>query len=148
MAVSRREQALAAFMARLDTLSTTFRFIGRWPNHRLAATDLPALAMFDGPESAEPGEVNTLRCDTTVTVRIVAAADSTGALIPVLNGHLATVRQALGTDPTLGGRVWHVGYAGCDQPELETEEGSGAAGLLEATFVITRSEHELDPYSA
>lgn len=144
-----REQALAAFHGRLQTLGSTFASIERNPNWRFGPDQLPGVALFDGDESAEPGEVQRLLIATTVAVVISATAGTTAALMTELNRLLGAVRAAIGADPTLGlSHVWNTAYDGCSQPDVSLVEGTPPEGSLEATFVITRAEAEFDPYSA
>lgn len=148
MPTSLREQALAAFFTRLQTIAGVTTF-ARNPTREFDTFDeLPAVIQFDGGEAeGEPQMTGVLVLNTQVTALVWVRAATQTTIGQTVNDYAARVRQAMGGDPTLGGLALFVRYDGCDDPVLLTEEGAPPTASMGMSFVIERQEAELNPYT-
>lgn len=146
MPVDKREEALAAVEVLLKTVPGVAHH--RTPNFTLGVDDLPAVILFDGEEEVEPIEANVLNVRTRCSVLCAVRTPGQVGLGTALNELRAKVRTALGSDPTLGGRITLVAYQGCEEPVFVTEEGAPPHALVALNYELWRQEAELDPYQS
>lgn len=148
MTADLREMGLAAFHTVVAMLSPgEFATVARNPDWDVWEPELPAAAVSDGRERAEPHQLGTLLVSAEVTVELLTALQPTVAeTITELNRLRAVVRAAIGADPTLGGTVDGLRYLGCDNPVVVDLKETPSEGRLQLNFVLERAEAEHDPY--
>lgn len=130
-------------MAAVDDFAT----VDRNPDWTTIRPDLPAAAVHDGRERAEPHQLDTLLVSAEVSVQLLAELQgSTAELITELNRLRALVRAAIGTDPTLGGAVDGLDYLGCEAPVVVDLAESPREGELVLNFAVRWAEAQHDPY--
>ena len=142
MAVSKREEALAGVAGRLGTITNVT--VLRTPNFDLGLSDLPAVVLFDGEEQVDDLQSGILNIRTACTVVVVVRAEQ-DKLGPALNALHARVRQTIGADPTLSGKVSFVAYRGAEEPVFVTDEVPHA--MMPTNYEILRQEAEFDPFA-
>lgn len=147
MTTSKREEVLAAFFARLGTI-TGAGLIARMPTYRLDYTKLPAVIQIDGGEHRIDAMSGGLTMMTDVGVVVVVRTATDADLGGLLSEWNARVRAAVGADPYLGGKVESVLYSGCNEavPLSEAEDDLPTVAQT-MTFEVRRIESEFDPYS-
>ena len=153
MAISVREQALAAFFNLFTGLSA-YPIKKRMPNWLISSGDLPALVQIDGGASPLSGDdvssgiSGVMRLALRVTVVVGLKATSTDDLGAALSAARADILAAVGADPTLSGLAEHVRWDGDEDPVPLIEEGGPPNAVFAVNFLIIMTEAELDPFSA
>jgi len=146
-----RQQILAAMQARLTGLPRTGGnlFIARRAD--LAAAQLPALRLEAGPEQSalhagagQPRGIGPARLlARQVDIRVEVVAQDSTAVPAALDAIAADVETAVGSDPTLGGRVIDTVLVGSDPDYTATGEHDG--GTLVLNFRVNYHTRENNP---
>jgi hypothetical protein len=145
MPITIKEQALAGFDAQLRVM-TGVNFFGRNFYDTLAEAELPAIIMFDGADEVLESPAGVLFISQGVAVEARFNATSPEQCGPRASEWYGNIRAALGANPTLGGLVYKIEFAGADEPAFRAEPGP-SYGRMVVGFVVVRQEAELDPYS-
>lgn len=141
-----RERALEAFNDLLAGIAGV-EFASRNFYGTLAADELPALIMYDGAdEPRESAPAGVLHIAQGVAVEARFNASTPEQCGPLASEWYGKIRAAVGTNPTLGGLVVVVNFAGADEPVFRSEPGP-TFGRFVIGFLIVRQEAELDPFS-
>lgn len=148
MPTTLREQSLAAFYSTVNGIAAlgTVERNPDWSVETPALSEMPACAVYDGPERASDQNVRDLFIVTSVSVEIWTVQETVTAALQDLNDKLGLVRLALGSS-TLGGLAQRVRYLGCDQPAPIDLSESPCQASLEAQFEIERFEQHSTPYA-
>ena len=145
MAVSKREEALAAVASLLSTIPGVKHL--RTPSFELGSADLPYVAIVDGEEEIANLMSGILSVTTQCTVVIGVRQDSQQGLGTALNDLLGKVRAAIGSNPTLDNKVIAVDYVGADEPDFDRDANAPPQAVIALSFSIRREEAEHDPYA-
>lgn len=152
MALSIREQALAAFFALFSGL-TSYPTKKRMPNWVIDVSEMPALIQIDGRvtplsgDDATSGISGVVRIGIEATVVAAIRVASTDELGPALSVAESDILAAVGADPTLGGLAENVLWDGTEDPVPLLEQGAPPHAVLSINFVIVTTRAELDPLS-
>ncbi|MCD6072268.1 MAG: hypothetical protein K0R61_2374 [Microvirga sp.] len=148
MPTSLREQALAAFEARLLTL-TGAGLIDRNITYEVATAEMPAIIQFDGSDRNLKLQSGRADIETDVSVLVMARATLGTDIGPAVNDWAAKVRAVIGSYRTLGGLpgVEDIEWRGSNGPILVGEEDAPPFASMIVQFSIMRFESEGDPYA-
>ena len=142
MPTSIREQILAAFKARLDTISGVI--VER--NRVEPVTTFPTLIMIDGGQTLSEENAGlklyALRVDVEGYVQGVATAD----LGPALSDLYAQTVKSLMADRTLGDLAIDVREGEMRDPEIDRTQGHSPFAAFSLAFFIDHFTDPNDPY--
>ncbi len=148
MPLSRREKALAAVEALLRTIPGVNHF--RTPDRVLGADEMPFVSLVDGDDTTTPLTTDEVAVVTSFAVGLGIRQDNpdeSESLGTRLNALYAQIRQAIGSDYTLGNTVEQVSWVGTTNPNLVADEGPPQV-YMEVIYEISRLEPEFNPYAA
>ena len=146
MAVTVREQVLAAFFAKLEAITGVYG-LSVERNRDTEVTGFPTVVQADGPVRADRLFSSTTTYTAQVDVEAYVQADATGKTREEqLDELYGKVVQAVTADPTLGGLAVDV-----QEIELATRPdrtpGHMTGGALLASFEIMFETVEGDPFT-
>lgn len=147
MTLTIRERALAAVEVLLATIPGVAK-VGRNVPYALAADELPALLIEDGPERKQAQQSQgSLRIVQQIRISARFLATNQDSIGQAASEWYGKVRTAVGSDYTLGGLVMSVDYDSADEPVF-VPGPSNPYGEIAIIFEILREEGELNPFAS
>lgn len=146
MSLSRREVALAALFARLQTLAPDFPTVVRFGNWTVAETGLPSIIMEDGDDevaSKLASGVQVIEAFARLEITIDSSADD--QIATTINEVCADVMSAIAADRFLGGTVSDCSYIGSQGPFLPADPGSPPYATRILMYRLRFQQSDRDP---
>lgn len=151
MALSVREQILAALAARLAALASDNGYA--FERNRLGDIEdgeTPAIVLHDGGQTRLDGETHAMTRELSLAVEVYCAAANGAALGAAVSDMAARVIRAMRPDHaglTVGGLAHDVREVEMTSPEFGADPDAGYSAVFEISFSAIFETAEFDPYA-